>query len=201
MIGILLVFAALGAEGAPDGLSLIEKNENTLARIHTMRLSVEGRRSVDEGETWSQMYEYTARRSGTRERTHTKSYGVVRDDQWVAERTELDFGYTERETRALSGLALGYRPRTPLEGRDVDRIKGGIQAPTAQGPQGRNVLWSRSLLIVPEGRYSLRGLYAASPSRKVQPSAVDAGRRTWTLFLNAPDGHFFYEITFAPDRE
>ncbi len=56
MIGILLVFAAsLGSEGARDGLSLIEKNENTLARIHTMRLSVEGRRSVDEGKTWSQM--------------------------------------------------------------------------------------------------------------------------------------------------
>lgn len=68
MFALLLISVCSVADEPVTAEWLIDKNEATLARIHSLRATVESRGSFDGGSTWQALETIQLIRSGSRER-------------------------------------------------------------------------------------------------------------------------------------
>ena len=59
-------------------------------------------------------------------------------------------------------------------------------------------MWEPSL--VPEGRYSLRELAAASNTKSLKHVEIEGVGEAWDIGLKAPDGKFSYTVTIVPKK-
>ena len=185
MMKIFFLVAVSCCGGLGEFDPILDKHEANYRRIHSLRITFEGRRSDDGGKNWLPMFAFQVCRSGRDERAHVKRFGSSVAGEWKVEDSLGDVAFSEKETRLLSGFDPAKPPRVPSEGLDVSLIKGNINSPTPVGPHGRTTLWTSLLLLVPDGCYSLRELIEGAKNR----SLIRVGSN-WKCEASAPDGKF-----------
>ncbi len=197
MLNHLLILSILTC-GQQEGASkIIQRHEDALSRLHSIRATYESRRSADGGKSWKRAARISLLKSGQKERFHEIIYGGSYAGQWRDTLSHRDLAYSLTEFRMLTGLDPDHPPRFPLSGQEEPRINAAIYPPEPEGPYGRKNSLARTLLLIPATTFSLRELYDASRSRGVKKAADGEG---WTFSLDAPDGGYSYIVTVSPEH-
>lgn len=200
MLFFVFALALFGDDAASQIDQLIARRDDSLGAIHSIRATIEGRISTDGGQTWQPMYLMEVRRSGARERIHVRDFGIRVGGEWREGSSYRDFAYSPSEMRTMRGLDPDHPPRLPLSGEDVDRIKGNILSAVPMGAHGHTNMGTVALLLVPDPRYSLRELFAASKTKSLKHTRIEGVGETWEVGLTAPDGKFSYTISLVPGK-
>lgn len=200
MAFLMFALVSLGADDPSEINRLIARHDDGLAKIHSIRATIEGRISNDGGQTWTPKLTMECRRSGERERLHIRDFGIVVDGEWREETNLSDYAYSSAEMRSLGGLDPDHPPRLPLSGEDVSQIKGNILPAVSLGAHGYANAWTLALLFVPDVRYSLRDLSAASKNKSLKHVDIEGVGEAWDVGLNAPDGKCSYTVSLIPGK-
>jgi hypothetical protein len=184
---------------------LIDRYEESLGRIYSLRATVESRGSFDGGTTWRIMYITKLIRSGDRERDSVaiKSFPI---DGALQDQINYPVSlHTPEYTRGLDGLDPDHESAGSASYIEHEatgkgpRVTGRISAPGVLGPHGYNGTPSSTALgFVVDPNQSLREMLQSS--KKVVPIQGRDGKGdpTWILRLEPTQGNFTYSIHLNP---
>ncbi|WP_422929672.1 hypothetical protein [Singulisphaera sp. PoT] len=195
MFNFILLTGVIGFQ-ASDPDAIIRRHEQSLQQIHSLKLNIRFKVSQDKGKTWSPVYESSIVKSGSSERIHTRTDGHVTDGEWAEDHDSrhVDFGYYSGYSHALYNYDPENPPKIPI--KDT-RISGNIRPSMAVGPYGRKLLWSRSLLFIPDKKYSLKELYKSAQKKTVTARREEDGMLAWDFDLAMPNGKTSYILTVS----
>jgi hypothetical protein len=191
----LLCLLTLGADSNAD--RVIQKHEDALSRLHSIRATVVSRRSTDAGKTWRPNIEISIVKSGQRERFHEISHGGTYAGQWRDGLSHRDFAYSRSDYKIMAGVDPRVPPKLPLTGLEKPPVSGAIFPPDQSGPHGHKVSWTLSLLFIPDSGYSLGELYRISKKKSFR-TGMDVGGEVYIFSIVNPGGQFSHEVTLSP---
>ncbi len=198
MLTQLSLLAALVCGAENDAEQILRKHEDALSRLHSIRATVVSPRSTDGGATWKPMLEITVAKSSRKERIHEVMHGGYYAGQWRVFLTERDLAYSPTNFKIIAGVDPGQPTDLPLSGEK--RPSGAIYPPVPVGAHGRNVSWSRALLLIPSNAYSLRELYRVSNRKSFRRGAGPRGEEVEIFSLDVPGGEFTQEVSLSPQH-
>jgi hypothetical protein len=200
MLSIIIMSSLVVVGWADDANQIIKQHEDALSRLHSIRATLESRRSTDRGATWKPSSKIRIAKSGQRERFHETVYGGYFAGQWRDGIGHRDLAYGPSEWKFMSGFDPDNPPHLPLKGDESPRVNGAIYPPEPTGPHGRKVSWTRFLLLIPASNYSLRELYNASRVKTLKQSNDGSAAETPTFFLESPDGMYNYIVSLSREH-
>jgi RNA polymerase sigma factor (sigma-70 family) len=190
-----------------DVKALVDKHEEHLKRILSLKCLIDMLVSDDGGETWKPMGQTKYCRNGLNERIHHQQFLTRDRDKIVRSEGHTDVLFTMDGIRSLSGFDPTHPPAEPLTPIDqaaagAGRLSGMMRAPEPAGPGGfkGGLAADHQMLLLPDPRYSLRQLCEATPKVAIESRTDAAGQSLRELKLKSPDHKIDYVVTVAPDR-
>jgi len=187
LIGILVLAASMATSDAEEVERLLSRNESILAKVRTLRATLEVKQSDDGGKTWSSLQTTGIVRSGRKELVRSKNAGTLIRGVWTPSESELVNFYDQAELRSL-----GVTPR----------ISGSLNAPVPDSPGGWLNQWKAQAMLTPAVS-TFRGVVEKGRIRSVRP---DPGGSGITISVDviadakASSPIRGYELTFSPRR-
>jgi hypothetical protein len=184
---------------------LLDKNEEALARIHSLRATVESRGSVDGGSSWQLLETIRLVRSGSRERVTRAVRAIINKGRF--ESLSDDFAVwlnTPEGTWDLGGMDPDHPPSESVSyiEREVahkgPRITGRISSPRNPGPHGYDGTPAPTALGFVVFNHTLREMRQHSGNVVPVKGHDERGDPTWVLRLKAPEGYAAYEVHLNP---
>ncbi len=185
LIGILVLAASMATSDGEEVERLLSRNESILAKVRTLRATLEVKQSEDAGKTWISLETSQIIRSGRKELVRTKSAGAFLRDVWRPSETETVDLYDLAEVRTL-----GLSPR----------VSGSLNAPVSDSPGGWINQWKAQAMLTP-GMLSFRGVVEKGRVQSVRP---DPDGRGVTVMVDviadakSPSPFRAYKLTFSP---
>jgi hypothetical protein len=197
MPSYLIILAALACGQQEEARQVIERHEEALSRLHSIRARYESVRSGDGGKTWMRASRITFLRSGQKERFHETIFGGTLAGQWRDMLSHRDLAYSPEDYRIMTGYDPDHPPRLPLTGQEEPRINAAIHPPVPIGPYGRKNSFAAVLLLIPAANSSLGQLYDASRTKDVRKVRGGSEGEGWIFSLETPDGSYSYVVTVS----
>lgn len=188
---------------------LVNRHEEGLGLIRSIKAVVELRISEDGGNTWKKTLEYSVLRNGESERFTARYYyaptsGYSEGKLRVANMFK-DFLTVPEGRRSIvyAGLDPEEAPNGPIDvgelGATGRKISGQIDPPQSFGPHGYKSLWLTPVLFLADLRFTLKELCAGSGPRPVERND-DLGRRLYEISVQDPTKVRKYSIFLDPAR-
>lgn len=199
MVGsALLLLGLLGS--TPTASFLVDRQEEALRQIHSLRATIECRVSRDGGKTWKLIFRSTVARSGAKQRYRQYDAAALRDGKYEDETDFADFLDTDEARKSTSGIDPEHPPAEPIPivnlGYTGPRMSGRIAPAAPLGPGGYMNKWMLPVLFTP-GMNTLRELLSFTGNVTPTESRDARGEPTWTLRLKSRDGSS-YLVTLDP---
>lgn len=199
MVGsTLLLLGLLGS--VPTASSLVNRQEEALRQIHSLRATIECRVSRDEGKTWKFVYRFEISRSGSKQRFRRYFAAALRDGKYEDDRDFADFLDTEESRLSTTGIDPEHPPAEPVaiidQERQGQRISGRIAPAAPLGPGGYMSQWMLPILFSP-GMETLRELVKVTGDVTPTANRAAGGAEVWEMRLRSRAGPSF-RVTIDP---
>ncbi len=202
MVAVVLVFSCvLGQKPPLDPARVVERYNDAMCSIHTLSVTIDGKRSVDGGQTWTPMYHIAVRRKGDVDRVHTKLFGMMQGSHWVDAASETDMRFSLEDTRTMGGIDAGSPHSLPLAGKDQLAVSGNIVPPSAEHGCLRSSQWTSFAMFLFDPEYSLKELFERSSPKQFKLTRDDRWGDLVELHLSNPERKMLYTVSIAPQHQ
>ncbi|GIW87180.1 MAG: hypothetical protein KatS3mg108_1504 [Isosphaeraceae bacterium] len=178
---------------------VIEAHERAQQAVFALEATLRTEYSLDSGQTWSPYYSVSVMRQGARARVQVSSSATRFGGRMLRSETTQHLLYRPGEFLVVEGLSSSAEG-TRRAGPAVPEVRAGRFTSPPSSPAGPKGTWSRSLLLTPDPRYTLRELVEQGRLISFQRLPGDAPRRRWEIVAEDPAREFRFTIELVEEH-